>query len=153
MALDLELTLPAAPEAVTQLLDRLEAHAEAMDMPPALASRLCLVCEEMVSNVALHGAAAGAARILLSVRAEGEGLQVTIEDDGGAFDPLTAPPRVPDGPLEEREVGGLGLHFLRQLATGLHYERRDGMNRLSFGLLPGVRAGQPAAGKTDDLGN
>jgi serine/threonine-protein kinase RsbW len=150
---DLELTLPAAPEAVTELLDRLEAHVEAVDMSPALASRLCLVCEEMVSNIALHGAAAGATRILLSIRAEGEGLRVIIADDGGTFDPLAEAPPVPDGLLEDREVGGLGLHFLRQLASGLCYERRDGMNRFSFGLMPGARPGQTSARATDDLGN
>jgi serine/threonine-protein kinase RsbW len=35
-------------------------------------------------------------------------------------------------PLEERKVGGLGIHFIRQLMDTTDYERRDGNNVLTL---------------------
>jgi anti-anti-sigma factor len=49
---------------------------------------------------------------------------------GQAFDPLQAP--LPDltADLAERQVGGLGIHFIRSLMDAVAYDRRDGRNRL-----------------------
>jgi serine/threonine-protein kinase RsbW len=54
-------------------------------------------------------------------------VEVLVEDDGKAFDPLAvATPR----PRSETEVGGVGLHFVRSLMDQLEYSRLDGINRL-----------------------
>jgi anti-sigma regulatory factor (Ser/Thr protein kinase) len=34
--------------------------------------------------------------------------------------------------LEEAKVGDLGIHLMRSFASGMHYERRDGRNRLTL---------------------
>ncbi|MBO1073301.1 ATP-binding protein [Roseomonas marmotae] len=130
----LELRLPPTPEAVGELMDRLEAWAEEAELPPRLTSHLMLVCEELAANIAGHGAAAGAGFMAFSLRQDGEGLRVVIEDDGPEFDPLSAP--VPDtaAPMDDREPGGLGLHLVRRLASTVCYARADGRNRVSLTL-------------------
>ena len=51
---------------------------------------------------------------------------LTIADDGKPFDPTAdAPPPVLAGPVEDRPIGGLGLHILKQMGLQLAY-RRDG---------------------------
>mgnify|MGYP001627270954 CR=1 FL=1 len=122
--------LRLAPSAgnVATLLDALEAYAEASALPPAVAMRLALIAEELAANVAMH--ATGASFFALSVRPAEGGLELAIEDDGPAFDPLGAAAPDTAAPLETREVGGLGVHFLREMTRAPRYERREGRNRL-----------------------
>ena len=58
-----------------------------------------------------------------------------LEDDGHEFNPLAAPEPDVHLPAEQRVPGGLGIHLIRSLAERLHYERRDGRNRLTVKIL------------------
>jgi serine/threonine-protein kinase RsbW len=132
----LDLSLPASAAGIGEMLDRLEAFCEEAGLAPALANRLMLVCEELAANIAEHGAPAGARTIALALRQEGIGLRVTVEDDGPDFDPLTVAAPLLDVPLEDRAVGGLGLHLVRTLASDVSHTRVGGRNRLSLTLGP-----------------
>ncbi len=57
-------------------------------------------------------------------------LIVTVVDDGREFNPLTIPPPDLKLPLEERPIGGLGIHLLLSVSDKMTYERRDNQNRL-----------------------
>lgn len=130
MAGSMELSLRLRPEveAVPVLLDRLEAYAEEAGLPVGPAQRLALVCEEWLANVAMHGA--GASYAELSLWREAEGLCLRLDDDGPPFDPLARPSPDMDRPLEERMVGGMGLHLVRRMTRRLDYAREAGCNRL-----------------------
>lgn len=132
----LEVSLPATATGIGEMLDRLEAFSEAAGLPPDLASRLMLVCEELAANIAEHGAPAGARVIALALRQDGAVLRLTMEDDGPDFDPLSIAPPVLDTSLEERAVGGLGLHFVRTLASDVRHTRLAARNRLSLTIAP-----------------
>jgi serine/threonine-protein kinase RsbW len=43
-----------------------------------------------------------------------------------------AEPAKIDGPLEERQAGGLGIHLVRQIMRELHYERAGEWNQMSM---------------------
>jgi serine/threonine-protein kinase RsbW len=120
-------------ESVPILLDRLEAYAEAMTLPPKVAHRLSIICEEFAANTAMHGGET-ASYVEITVAALASQLQVSIEDDGIAFNPLAAP--IPDTALqvEDREIGGLGIHFMRSMVRELRYERRENCNHLIAAL-------------------
>jgi serine/threonine-protein kinase RsbW len=57
-------------------------------------------------------------------------LEATIDDDGVPFNPLDS--AVPDtrAPLRERRIGGVGLHFVKNLMSEVSYNRVGGHNRL-----------------------
>jgi anti-sigma regulatory factor (Ser/Thr protein kinase) len=59
-------------------------------------------------------------------------LTAELVDDGRAFDPLQV--AAPDlaAPLEERAVGGLGVHLMRHLVDDIQYRRDGGRNHLVF---------------------
>ena len=59
-------------------------------------------------------------------------MTILVVDDGRPFDPLAAPSPDLSLPIEDRPIGGLGLHLLRQLADDVRYERRDGANRFTL---------------------
>ena len=60
---------------------------------------------------------------------------ITIEvvDDGKPFDPLNDAPQ-PDlaSDLEDRRVGGLGLHLVRTTMDDMSYRRDQGKNHLTL---------------------
>ena len=62
-------------------------------------------------------------------------LVAEIEDDGQPFDPCAAGPVDVDAPLEERNVGGLGIHIVRALMAEVGYARVAARNRLVMKML------------------
>jgi anti-sigma regulatory factor (Ser/Thr protein kinase) len=61
---------------------------------------------------------------------EAGALTMEVIDDGNPFNPLEAPSPNLSVAMEDRPIGGLGLHLLRELSDEMSYERRDGTNRL-----------------------
>ena len=55
---------------------------------------------------------------------------IEISDDGKAFDPTKFPTPNVDEPANDRAVGGLGIHMIRQSMDAIAYERIGGRNVL-----------------------
>ena len=97
------------------------------------ASAIHLVLEETVANVILYGyrdAREHTIDVTLSIH--GPDVILTVADDAMAFNPLLAPPPELDKPLEERPIGGLGIHLVRSMMDDVQYARRDGRNILTM---------------------
>ena len=99
--------------------------------PEAFAVRLAL--EEVITNIVVHGYAGGPpGPVRLSVRHEPRALVFTVSDNARPFDPGTAAaPDLTSG-WEERRVGGLGWHLVRQMMDEVRYEAAPGENRLTL---------------------
>jgi len=102
--------------------------AAALPAEPAQAFELAL--EETFVNIVLHGAPAGSARVEVSLHLSGGELALTVEDDGPAFDPLSVPPPDVTARLEDRPVGGQGIHLVRQVMEEVSYRRLGRRNQL-----------------------
>ncbi|HLI81402.1 MAG TPA: ATP-binding protein [Candidatus Binataceae bacterium] len=95
--------------------------------------RIMLVLEELITNLAKYGyrnRPVGSAQVTLQL--EDTRLTLELVDDGDPFDPLQAPPPDLDAPLEEREIGGLGIYLVRALADDARYTRAGDRNVLQF---------------------
>ncbi|MGE5270308.1 MAG: ATP-binding protein [Thiohalocapsa sp.] len=97
----------------------------------SFAVQLCL--EEAVANVIMYGGTRDERlEIVVEIERNGAALVARIMDNGREFDPTQVPPpRMPTS-LAEAKVGDLGIHLMRNFASGMHYERRDGRNRLTL---------------------
>lgn len=92
-----------------------------------------LVLDELVTNIMDYGYDdAGRHEIRVTMAMEHGTLTIEIEDDARAFDPLAAPPPDLDLPLEERPIGGLGIHIVRSVMNTVEYQRREGHNILTM---------------------
>ena len=97
----------------------------------SFAVQLCL--EEAVANIIMHGGAKDdRVEIAIELERDGGTLVARVEDTGWEFDPTQFPPRSVAKSLEEAKVGDCGIHLMRCFASGMHYERRDGRNRLTL---------------------
>jgi serine/threonine-protein kinase RsbW len=95
------------------------------------AVQLCL--EEAVANIIVHGGTRKD-RLAIAIELERKGatLVARIEDTGCEFDPTQFPPLSIAKSLEDAKVGDYGIHLMRCFASGMHYERREGRNRLTL---------------------
>lgn len=93
--------------------------------------QLQLAADEVASNIILHGYAHKTGPIHLTIWKENDKIILMIEDRGEPFNPLTAGKPDLNSPLEERSPGGLGIHFLKKLTDTVHYEFKNGKNRLT----------------------
>lgn len=130
--------VPDALEAARSFLAR-HAVAEA-DM-----AALELALDEILTNQINYGFRDGMAHeILLELRVEGGRLDVEIRDDGVPFDPLSVAPPDLEAGIEERQIGGLGMHFVRSLIDEVSYRRSGGWNVLALGKTLSGNGEQPA---------
>lgn len=115
--------------------EQLEAWAQAGDLPAGPVAKFGLMLDELLTNVAMHGyrSQGGAVSVQLEFVAP-DILHAVIRDQAPAFDPTDRPAPDLDMGLEEREVGGLGLHFVRRLAHRFTYRRDGDSNELALDL-------------------
>lgn len=125
---DSRLTTTAELSELPRLLELVDTACEAHAVPADARHDLKLIAEEACVNVMRHaypGDEPG--RMSLGVRLEaGQGrprIVLTLEDQGVPFDPRARSMPHIAAPAEAREVGGLGVHLIRELCDELHYER------------------------------
>jgi serine/threonine-protein kinase RsbW len=111
-------------EAVDQLAAEHHLDAEVVgDMQVAL--------DELLTNIVDYGYTDDAEHeIYIRLRVLDNALEATIEDDGVPFNPLESAALDTSAPLRERRVGGVGLHFVKNLMNEVRYDRIGDRNRL-----------------------
>jgi anti-sigma regulatory factor (Ser/Thr protein kinase) len=85
------------------------------NVAPAACFDLQLAVDEACCNVFEHAYSGSAGEIDLRFETRGRDVVITIHDHGRIFNPEGIPPPDTSRPLEERPVGGLGLHLMRKL--------------------------------------
>jgi len=93
-----------------------------------------LVLDEVFANILDHGYGGDTGRreIRVMLAREGGTLTIEVDDDGRPFDPRQAPPPDLSLPLEDRPVGGLGIHIVKTMMNSVEYERRGDRNVLTM---------------------
>ena len=135
MSEKLVLNRQATIDEIEIILEAVEYFGEQEDWEPALTFKVKLAIEELGINIANHGRVDDIPEIEIVVDSSPEKLTITIEDDGRPFDPLHDAP-APDltSALEDRPVGGLGIHFVREMMDEMTYRHEDGKNCLALTL-------------------
>ncbi|MBP5689810.1 MAG: SpoIIE family protein phosphatase [Bacteroidales bacterium] len=118
---------------IPQLARFVETIADEKKLDQGLALSLNLALEEAVSNVIMYAYPGGADGLVDVDAVLGPGKIVFIlTDSGRPFDPTYVPEANVDAPIEDRPIGGLGIHLVRQIMDEMHYERHDGKNILTM---------------------
>ena len=100
--------------------------------PKAVADMLQAV-EEVAANIVVHGYRGQPGDIEVEVSLEKAVLVIRLRDRAILFDPTSVPPPDLTRPLEERRLGGLGVHLARHFTDSMTYRvTDDGRNELTL---------------------
>jgi serine/threonine-protein kinase RsbW len=108
--------------------------AEAAGLEPLAVHAVELAVDEACSNIIDHAyGGEGRGDIEVTYCTNGDGLTVILRDYGEPFDLDRVPQPDLQAPLNERNGGGLGLHFIRELMDEVRFEfTRDSGNVLTM---------------------
>ena len=99
--------------------------AQQSNIPKKLESRVFLVFDEILTNIISYAYAdQNDHRIELKLQLTDKHLKITISDDGMPFNPFTVDTPDTSLSLEEREIGGLGIHLVKNVMDEVSYQRR-----------------------------
>lgn len=127
------LTLQNDVQQVPQLAQFVDEACEAAGIDMATAMKLNLAIEEAVVNVMNYAYPIGTVGdVNIESKANDELLEFIISDSGTPFDPTTKAEVDTTLSAEERTIGGLGIHLVRNIMDSINYERVDGKNILTL---------------------
>ena len=136
MTASISLTLVNELSEVERLGRLVEAFAEAEGLGAEFIFSLNLALDEVVTNIIRYAHDDGQQHpIVVRLALEEDVLTAEVEDDGRPFNPLNAP--LPDigASLDDRPIGGLGIHLVRSVMSSVEYRRQDGKNVLTMKKL------------------
>jgi serine/threonine-protein kinase RsbW len=84
---------------------------------------LLIAVDEIVTNTIVHGYRGQTGMIEVEVSKNDQALTICVRDDAPPFDPTHVPTPDLTIPLEERPLGGLGIHLTRELTDEFSYRR------------------------------
>jgi anti-sigma regulatory factor (Ser/Thr protein kinase) len=119
---------------IARVTARLQAFGRAHGLPERLVDQFVLALDELVANIVQHGLSNDRQEtIQISITLDAVRLGMEISDPSRAFDPLhEAPAPDLDSALEQRRVGGLGVHFVRTMMDDVTYRREGDRNVLTL---------------------
>ena len=127
------LTLRNDIRQITLLPGFLEDVTRGMNLAPGVLAQLNLALEEAVANVISYAYPEGTeGTVDIDARLQGNDLSLVISDSGSAFDPTAREAVDISAGVDERPIGGLGIHLIREIMDQVSYERRDGKNILTI---------------------
>ena len=128
-----DLTLPNNVDTVPQLSTFVEGVCREIGLDPKTENKIRLAVEEAVVNVMDYAYPSGVeGYVNIEAIANDERLKFTITDNGTPFDPTAHAEVDINAPADERPIGGLGIHLMRQLMDSINYNRIDGKNILTL---------------------
>lgn len=123
--------LPGDAGQLPTALGFLQGFWEEAELPAALGFSFELALEEVFLNVALHGAEDGKVpTVSLDLATDDHEVVMVVADDARPFDPLSLAAPDTSAALEDRAIGGLGVHLVRQMMDTVSYTHAAGHNQL-----------------------
>ena len=109
----------------------IEAFCQQQTISRPLQRKLMVVVDELLSNTIRYGCShlGDQACISLELRADAVGLDLELRDNGTPpFNPLEASRPDLEGELDDRQIGGLGIHLVRSISSSFSYALEEGIN-------------------------
>ena len=127
------LTLPNDVQEVPQLNAFVDEVCETAGLDMSTTMKINLAIEEAVVNVMNYAYPQGSkGDVTIEAKSDGKEMTFIITDTGKPFDPTAKPEVDITLSAEDRAIGGLGIHLIRQIPDRINYERTDGHNILTL---------------------
>src|SRR6266508_705180 len=107
--------------------------ADAHALPVSVRRSMHVALDELLTNTSVYGFAGrqgreGGGEVTVEAELGTDRVSVTLTDDGRPFDPFGVAAPDTTLPVEERQIGGFGIHLVRRLMDEVSYQRRAERN-------------------------
>ena len=120
----LDLRVVNRTEEITRVNQGFNDFAEQYGVPEGDRRRINLIFDELLNNVISYAFDDDEEHFIdIAVSLERNRLVVIVADDGRPFNPFGRIPPETDLPMDDREIGGLGLHLVKNVMDDVTYER------------------------------
>jgi serine/threonine-protein kinase RsbW len=118
---------------IARLAGQVEMFGVRNDVPKLAIAHVNLALDELLTNSMSHGVVDPTShRIQVTLRLEHGRLLVEVLDNGKPFALFERSGPDLTRPLEEREIGGLGIFFVRKLMDHVDYQHVNEQNRVTL---------------------
>jgi PAS domain S-box-containing protein len=130
---ELQITIKNRYEDMEIVEAQFSEFAKENDLPDSIRQSMSIVLDEMLNNIisyAYQGAVDN--EIEVNFELSGKRLVTTIKDSGVPFNPFARETPDVSQSIEEREIGGLGIHMVRSLMDEFSYHRQINKNVITL---------------------
>jgi len=128
----LELTVPNQLTENARVKEHFDTFAEHYGIPDHIRLKMHVVIDELLMNIISYAYLDDESHdICIKVELSADRLKVSMVDDGIPFNPLGIETPDTELSLEEREIGGLGIHLIRKMMDRVSYRRSIEKNVIS----------------------
>jgi len=127
--------LPARIENLQAMLDFLQDSIKNMNLDKKTKHKILISFEEITMNVISYAYPEkqdGNIEIICDNIKEEKKIIIAIIDWGIPFNPLSKEEPDLEIPIQERQIGGLGIFMVREFMDEVNYKREDNKNILTF---------------------
>ena len=118
---------------LNSLFQHVEKFGKSLGLPKKQIFQINLALDELFTNIVSYGYTDGNSHwIDFRLSFVKDSVIICIEDYGIPFDPVAAPTSGSAPPLENCQVGGLGLHIVKKIMDEILYERRKDKNIITM---------------------
>lgn len=133
MSIDKTVSFCANLNSLHPMLEWIRNHLEEAGFSDVEVRRIEVALEEALVNIISYAYQGEEGMIELSCHLEEKYVELVIKDEGLPFNPLKQVKKVdPLIPIEEREVGGLGILFILEIMDTVDYTRSRETNILTL---------------------
>ncbi|MFC2094196.1 SpoIIE family protein phosphatase [Bacteroidota bacterium] len=109
--------------------DQFNKFAEENDLEQNLMFKINMVFDELINNIVTYGYSGDTEHdIEINIEKNKSRLTITLIDDGVPFNPFRAEAPDTELSIDQRKIGGLGIHLVRNVMDKVSYHRRIDKN-------------------------
>ena len=121
--------LPASVTSLNELLHRVEHICDTLGLDESKRSRILVSAEEIFANISNYAYPDDeVGNVEISISYDDNAIEVVFIDSGKHFNPLTHPEPDITLSVEDRPIGGLGIHMVKNSMDNVEYEYAHGRN-------------------------
>ncbi|MFT5375789.1 MAG: sigma-B regulation protein RsbU (phosphoserine phosphatase) [Candidatus Latescibacterota bacterium] len=128
----LELSIGNQLTEIDRVNQAFDEFAEENGIPMPISLKVNMAFDELLNNTISYAFEKGAHQIDIKVERADAHLTITVSDSGKSFNPFETEAPDTELSIEEREIGGLGIHLVRNIMDEFSYQRHDERNIITL---------------------
>ena len=120
---------------IAHVSQQLKHYARRHQLPQKAVNKIDLALDEILNNVINYSYDdLDEHEIQVQIMLQNDQIIITVRDDGRKFNPLDVPSDDTISPLQERPIGGLGIHLFKNVMDEVEYSYEKNQNCLKMKL-------------------